>query len=189
MLIQFLGILLLVILILIIFSLANVGVHMPSGLLRSTQFVNINIISIFIVVILIFSILFMLNYYHINLDPSGKKKIEKVYQIEGFTNRNEFDELLQSNYEMKSPFADGFCNVYKHDPLALDKKCQEFSVKNCLSTSCCGVINKNKCVAGWAEGPAYLVDNYKLKIGNDPVSHYLNNYIWDHKDNKDSETN
>lgn len=53
-----------------------------------------------------------------------------------------------------------FCGA--ENPFQEDEWCKSLlSAKNCKSTSCCVLLNGNKCVGGTSKGPTYLTRNGK----------------------------
>ena len=137
---------------------------LPPGIKGILVFFGSNIFSIIFIVLTIFGILIVINYYHWNLNSKTDKHIQNIIDVEGF----------------KNPFADGFCKQYQGDLIALDNECQQLTLDNCLNTKCCGVLNKTKCIAGWPEGPAFHESNYKMKMKHDPIMKQLTG--WEHKD-------
>ena len=47
----------------------------------------------------------------------------------------------------------GFCTQEKHNPLAIDQKCQQMDKDKCASTTCCVLLGGAKCVGGSQGGP------------------------------------
>ena len=47
------------------------------------------------------------------------------------------------------------CSMYSSNPSELNSKCGSLTETNCNSTSCCGWLNGNSCVAGDALGPTF----------------------------------
>ncbi len=169
-------ILLLFLIIIIILSIQNISLGLPQEFLPFYEFMysNIGIISITVIFIIIF--LFIIDYYNLNFALDGTTRLEKVYDVER-------KEGFLSTRFLEPKFKNGFCNVYENKSLSeLDEECQKLSTNNCLETSCCGVINKKLCVAGWHTGPAFTVDNYKRQLKGDSIMHYLDNYDWQHRD-------
>lgn len=67
-----------------------------------------------------------------------------------------------------------FCDSYKTDLNALEKKCNEFNKSTCNSASCCVWLNTEKCTAGDVNGPTFQTDNNGKKINLD-YYYYMNN--------------
>jgi hypothetical protein len=92
-------------------------------------------VVIMLTLIAVFSIL------GINFKEDQHKELKKIVTIEAFGGG--------------SDFSNGMCSAYSNDPPTLEKKCTTLSEKNCKLTSCCGWLNKTKCVAGNNTGPNY----------------------------------
>lgn len=91
-------------------------------------------VVIMLTLIAVFSIL------GINFKEDQNKHLKKIVTIEAFGG---------------SDFSNGLCSTYSNDPTTLEKKCNTLSEKNCKLTTCCGLLNKTKCVAGNSTGPNY----------------------------------
>lgn len=135
--------------------------------------------QILFIVLLIFGILIVINYYKLDLNPVVSKKLVSAVEVEGFdgkgfTGKSFNGEGLQG--------AGHFCNVFKHSPDELDNQCQQLTKENCLLTDCCGWLSplKNKkCISGDNSGPKSAIENYELDIMYDPVINVLDH--WEHK--------
>ena len=128
--------------------------------------------QILFIVLLIFSILIIINYYKWDLNPIVSKKLVSAIEVEGF------DGVGYNG-------AGNFCSVFKHSPNELNKQCQELTKKNCLLTDCCGWLSplKNKkCIAGDKGGPKAVIENNKLDIMYDPVINVLDH--WEHREKR-----
>lgn len=63
--------------------------------------------------------------------------------------------------------ADAFCKTEEKSQFNLNTKCQQLTNKNCNLTSCCILLNGEKCVAGNINGPTFNTDkNGKSKPFN-----------------------
>lgn len=91
-------------------------------------------VVIMLTLIAVFSIL------GINFKDDTNKNLKKIVTIEAFG---------------ESDYSNGLCSTYSADPPTLEKKCNKLSEKNCTITSCCGWLNKTKCVAGNKTGPNF----------------------------------
>ena len=121
--------------------------------------------QILLIVLIIFGILIVINYYKWNLNPVVSKKLVSAIEVEGFQG------------------ADHFCKVFKHLPNELDNECQELTKENCLLTDCCGwlaPLRNKKCISGDKHGPKSAIENYKLDIMYDPIINVLDH--WQHKE-------
>ena len=127
--------------------------------------------EILIIVLVIFGILIIINYYKWDLNPIVSKQLVSAIEVEGF------------NGEIKG--AGEFCTIFKHSPNKLDNQCQELTKENCLLTNCCGWLSslkKNKCIAGDKGGPKAVIEMDKLNIMHDPIINVLDN--WEHREKK-----
>ena len=121
--------------------------------------------QILFIVLIIFGILIVINYYKWDLNPIVSKKLVSAVEVEGFDG------------------ADDFCNVFQHSPNELDSQCQTLTKDNCLLTDCCGWLSplqNNKCIAGDKSGPKSAIENYTLDIMHDPIINVLDH--WEHRE-------
>lgn len=146
------------------------GLTIPDPVKHILAFFIQYLSQILFIVLLIFGIFIVINYYKWDLNPVVSKKLVSAIEVEGFDGEG-----------IKG--AGHFCNIYKHSPDELDSQCQELTKENCLLTDCCGWLSplKNKkCVAGDNSGPKSAIENYELDIMHDPVINILDH--WEHKD-------
>jgi hypothetical protein len=68
-----------------------------------------------------------------------------------------------NTYFTGKKFSDGFCNSYT-DNITLNNQCSTLTAEHCNQTSCCVLLNGEKCVAGNAKGPTFLVDENRKDI-------------------------
>ena len=69
------------------------------------------------------------------------KKIKKTISIEGMRDDVDGDDYI--------------CTKHIEKPEEIDKMCNDLSEKSCKRVSCCGWLNKEKCVGGDKLGPTY----------------------------------
>ena len=62
------------------------------------------------------------------------------------------DTMLNTN------IADSFCINYTGNSGKLNESCNKLTKDNCNRTSCCVLLNHDKCVAGNKEGPTFNTD-------------------------------
>jgi hypothetical protein len=96
--------------------------------------------NIMFVVVIMLTLIAVFSILGINFKDDQNKHLKKIVTIEAFGG---------------SDFSDGLCSTYSNDPPTLEQKCNTLSEKNCKLTSCCGWLNKTKCVAGNSDGPNY----------------------------------
>ena len=110
-----------------------------------TDFLKENWNAIFIIIISIFVLIFLFSSLGITFNDN--KIVKKVVTIEG---------LKTSGQGLKTTIkGHGLCDKFSSQPHELNKQCNELSEENCNATSCCGWLNKEKCVAGKADGPTF----------------------------------
>ena len=163
--------------VLILWIIIDIG--MPTSYLTIPEPLQITITffvqhlpQILFIVLLIFSILIVINYYKWDLNPIVSKKLVSAIEVEGFDGVG-YNE------------AGNFCSVFKHSPNELNKQCQELTKKNCLLTDCCGwlsALQNKKCIAGDKGGPKAAIENNKLDIMYDPVINILDH--WEHREKR-----
>jgi len=119
------------------------GITMPKNFLNILQFVEGKWNAILFVVLLIFGILIIINYYKFDLNPHIAKVLQNVVSVETMVPEQ------------------AFCNTYSHSSKLLEGKCNNLSHKNCYLAKCCGVLNRLTCVAGHPDGPTYLTKNQR----------------------------
>ena len=108
---------------------------------RLFVFFGANGLSIINVVIIFLMFIVLFSMVGVNFNPPKNKTIQKVVEIEGFS-----------------------CNLA--DPPENEKQCNLLSKTNCISTSCCGWLNGEKCVSSdlHHRNPNFLSDAQGNKI-------------------------
>ena len=71
---------------------------------------------------------------------------------------NEKKVAEQKVIENLDSMADAFCKTEEGSQSDLNNKCQQLTNKNCNLTSCCVLLNGEKCVAGSIRGPTFNTD-------------------------------
>jgi len=71
---------------------------------------------------------------------------------------NEKKVAEQKVIENLDSMADAFCKTEEGSQSSLNTKCQQLTNKNCNLTSCCVLLNGEKCVAGGISGPTFNTD-------------------------------
>lgn len=119
-----------------------------------------NILNIFIAVITIFALIIFIDVSNINLNPEKtNKKVVQVVNIEALTSiKDSPNTSINLN-----PVSD-FC---KSSSDSLKESCSKLTKKNCNATTCCIMLNGEKCVAGNQDGPTF-----KTESGEDIVVDY-----------------
>jgi len=113
------------------------------------------ILNIFIGVICIFALIIFIDVSNINLNPDkSTKKVVQVVNIEALKNNNDKKEAPNTTINL-NPVSD-FC---KSSSDSLKTSCGKLTKKNCNSTSCCIVLNGEKCVAGNQDGPTFKTES------------------------------
>jgi len=134
------------------------------------------ILKIFIVVIIIFGIILVMNVFNIKNKQPVTKQLKEVVTIEKMT----------TNTDLKYDNAASFCTSHDNLPSGstLEDSCNNLTNENCNSVSCCVLMNGEKCVAGDAQGPTFKTETdgtkrnidfyyYQKKCyGNGCVSNY-----------------
>jgi hypothetical protein len=114
-----------------------------------------DILNIFIGVIVIFALIIFIDLSNINLNPEEQtnKKIIQVVNIEALTTKKEApDTSINLNH------ISDFC---KNSSDSLKKSCAKLTRKNCNATTCCVMLNGEKCVAGNKDGPTFKTESGK----------------------------
>lgn len=141
-----------------------------------------NILNIFIGVIIIFALIIFIDVINLDLNPDkSTKKVVQVVNIEALKNNNKKSKKMTTNTETNdsstttdsneilspteqnkpnttinlNPVSD-FC---KSSSDSLKTSCGKLTKKNCNSTSCCIVLNGEKCVAGNQDGPTFKTES------------------------------
>ena len=102
-----------------------------------------NILTVVVVFITLLGLFAILG---VNFDPVVDKHVEKVVTIESFG---------------PSSRAESACDKYHSDPMKIDSWCQTLSKKGCVATSCCVLLNGEKCAGGSRTGPTFHTSNGK----------------------------
>ena len=127
------------------------------------DFSRSNILNIFIGVVIIFALIIFIDVSNINLNPEPtNKKVVQVVNIETLKNNNDEKEAQNTTINL-NPVSD-FC---KSSSDSLKTSCGKLTKKNCNSTSCCIMLNGEKCVAGNQDGPTF-----KTESGEDIIIDY-----------------
>ena len=127
------------------------------------DFSRSNILNIFIGVVVIFALIIFIDVSNINLNPEPtNKKVVQVVNIETLKNNNDEKEAQNTTINL-NPVSD-FC---KSSSDSLKTSCGKLTKKNCNSTSCCIMLNGEKCVAGNQDGPTF-----KTESGEDIIIDY-----------------
>lgn len=113
-----------------------------------------DILNIFIGVVVIFALIIFIDISNINLNPEKtNKKVVQVVNIEALTPKQEEPETSIN----LNPISD-FCNS---SSASLKDSCGKLTKKNCNASSCCIMLNGEKCVAGNKDGPTFKTDSGK----------------------------
>ena len=104
---------------------------LPSNFLHILQFVEGKWVAILMVVLLIFGILIIINYYKFDLNPHFSRTLQNVVSVETFG------------------------ETYSPSSQLLEEKCNNLSIPNCYLANSCGVLDSSNCVAGGQAGPTF----------------------------------
>jgi hypothetical protein len=99
--------------------------------------------EIIAVVVVILGFLSLFSLLNINLNEIEDKRIQKIVTIEKFSNSLSGDSICSS----------------KNSPDEINSLCNQLTKKNCNVSSCCVVLNGNKCVGGDTHGPTFHSEN------------------------------
>jgi hypothetical protein len=153
------------------------------------DFSRSNVLNIFIGVIVIFALIIFIDVTNLNMNPDPEnKKVVQVVNIEGLKNKKkskqtntatDTDEPVTNDPVISEPVIDDPvlppepnkpCTTINLNPISdfcksnsasLKESCTKLTKKNCNATSCCVVLNGNKCVAGNQDGPTFKTDSGK----------------------------
>lgn len=120
------------------------------------------ILNIFIGVISIFALIIFIDVSNINLNPDKSiKKVVQVVNIEALKNKSSTTEDSEPqtdkpNTSINMTPVDDFC---KSNSASLKESCGKLTKKNCNATSCCVMLNGEKCVAGNQDGPTFKTES------------------------------
>jgi hypothetical protein len=90
-------------------------------------------------------------------DTTGTGEVKPPTDLSNVIDTTGSDYYNGKTFFTGKRFSDGFCQTYS-DPVERNNKCSALTAENCNQTDCCIVLNGNKCVAGDANGPTFLVD-------------------------------
>ena len=111
------------------------------------DFSRSNVLNIFIGVIFIFALIIIMDIINFNLNTKEtNKKVVQVVNIEALQNNTDTNTTINLN-----PISD-FC---KSSSDSLKTSCGKLTKKNCNATTCCVMLNGEKCVAGNQDGPTF----------------------------------
>ena len=115
------------------------------------DFSRSNVLNIFIGVIFIFALIIFMDVININLNTEeSNKKVVQVVNIEALQNNTDINTTINLN-----PISD-FC---KSSSDSLKTSCGKLTKKKCNSTTCCIMLNGEKCVAGNEDGPTFKTES------------------------------
>tara|TARA_B100000902_G_scaffold386306_1_gene428796 strand:+ start:328 stop:840 length:513 start_codon:yes stop_codon:yes gene_type:complete len=130
---------------------------------KFTHVLSSNVLNALTILAVIILMMYMVRVNHMKIEDTR----EKSKDID-MSDMNNFSRVVS---------IEGFCNL--DDIVEKDKKCRALlSKKNCTSTSCCVLLDGDKCVGGSSAGPTYLslegknveFDYYNFKDKNGSVS-------------------
>lgn len=130
--------------------------YSPSAYLSSTPsptyssnvpFYKAHFSEIIAVVVIILGALTLLALLGINLNESKDTRLQKVVTIEKFE------------------VGDAICSSNR-TPSEINSLCNQLTQKNCKVSSCCVLLEGNKCVGGSKDGPTFRTEN-KEKLNFD----------------------
>ena len=117
-----------------------------------------DILNVFIIVIIILALLIFIEISNIDLNAKqSNKKVVQVVNIEALTSKNNSKKEAPNTSINLNPLTD-FC---KSSSDSLKKSCAKLTTKNCNSTTCCVMLNGEKCVAGNQDGPTFKTESGK----------------------------
>ena len=147
------------------------------------EFIIDNFYSILLVTIIMITLLVSLNMLNPNLYEDSPEKISKIVTIE--TLKNNYSDLPnltfdKNNFQISKKKSDiddfslisfnknSYCKNNLSSPTKMHKFCCANNQKNlCISNSCCGWLNKERCVGGDKEGPYFMgTENNPLIINS-----------------------
>jgi archaellum component FlaF (FlaF/FlaG flagellin family) len=115
------------------------------------DFSRSNVLHIFIGVIFIFALIIFMDIINFNLNTEEtNKKVVQIVNIEALQNNNDTNTTINLN-----PVSD-FC---KSSSDSLKTSCSKLTKKNCNTTTCCVMLNGEKCVAGNQDGPTFKTES------------------------------
>jgi hypothetical protein len=140
-----------------------------------------NITYILIVVFILITIILLIHLFNIDLNEIYPKKLLQVVTIESLENNNisntknkKFTDVLNNEPLLLTPkdfintdLAKDFCKSFQGSGQKLEKQCNSLTKTNCNLTSCCVLLNGEKCVAGSEKGPTFLTNSDGSTIHNE----------------------
>ena len=117
-----------------------------------------DILNIFIIVIIILALLIFIEISNIDLNAEQpNKKIVQTVNIEALTSKKDSKKEAPNTSINLNPIID-FC---KSSSDSLKKSCAKLTKKNCNATTCCVMLDGEKCVAGNQDGPTFKTESGK----------------------------
>ena len=123
------------------------------------DFSRSNVLNIFIGVIVIFALIIFIEVSNLNLNTDQvNKKVVQVVNIEALKNniKDKTNKVEPPNTSINLNPVSDFC---KSSSSSLKESCSKLTKKNCNSTSCCIMLNGEKCVAGNQDGPTFKTNS------------------------------
>ena len=123
------------------------------------DFSRSNVLNIFIGVIVIFALIIFIEVSNLNLNQDQvNKKVVQVVNIEALKNniKDKTNKVEPPNTSINLNPVSDFC---KSSSSSLKESCSKLTKKNCNSTSCCIMLNGEKCVAGNQDGPTFKTNS------------------------------
>mgnify|MGYP001180404798 FL=1 len=109
------------------------------------------IFGVLVVLVFLLLLMYVIEYYKINMDPMKKPvKVEEIV-VETFVP----DDNYVESFEKKEI---NMCQEYKGDNNRLDKGCKALSFENCMDTECC--------IWGGEKGLPNIKKNGNCTLGN-----------------------
>ena len=148
------------------------------------QLIIQNITYILIVFLILIGILLIIHLFHFDFNTEiYPKKLLQVVTIENLQNKNELKNelnndkknniftneplLLTSKDFINTDLAKDFCKSFQGSSNKLNEECSRLTKTNCKETTCCVLLNGEKCLAGSAKGPTFLTDTSSQNINID----------------------
>jgi hypothetical protein len=118
------------------------------------------VLYVFIMVLIILAIIIFIELTNIDLNPAQpNKKIVQVVTIEALNNNNTNTNTNIGSKDSDTSFvmnpAVDFCKSHTGSSDKLKESCAKLTNKNCNATSCCIMLNGEKCVPGSEDGPTF----------------------------------
>ena len=138
------------------------------------NFIIENSASITSLTIIIITLLVVLNLFGITLNKDMDSDLNKIVTIEALINKNELPNLsfTQDNFKIDDSNTNkltaisfnknSYCTNNLSNPDKIDRFCRLHESKDlCDTNSCCGWLNKIKCVGGYKDGPIFHGTEHK----------------------------